>query len=134
MCTCMYVHTLIPTHSSANHESDFASFHTSIIKRTAGKGGQKPGCAILLSIKAFHGELGQLRRDFPVTITLHDFGAQAWIPRCHSTWYTQLVHYNCVHETHVHVHVHMCGTLIHVHVHVCSTLIHVHVGRDIWLL
>ena len=56
-------------YSSANHESDFATFHLSVIKRTAGKGGQKPGCAINLSLKAFHGDLAQLRRDFPITLT-----------------------------------------------------------------
>ena len=56
-------------HSSTNHESDFATFHLSVIKRTAGKGGQKPGCAISLSLKAFHGDLAQLRRDFPITLT-----------------------------------------------------------------
>ena len=56
-------------YSSTNHESDFATFHLSVIKRTAGKGGQKPGCAINLSLKAFHGDLAQLRRDFPITLT-----------------------------------------------------------------
>ena len=56
-------------YSSTNHESDFATFHLNVIKRTAGKGGQKPGCALNLSLKAFHGDLVQLRRDFPITLT-----------------------------------------------------------------
>ena len=53
-------------HSSTNHDHDFATFHSNIIRKTGAKGGQKPGCAISLSLRAFHGELAQLHTEFPL--------------------------------------------------------------------
>ncbi len=55
--------------SSANHESDFSTFHTNIIRKTGAKGGQKPGCAITLSLGAFHVDMQQLKVDFPSLFT-----------------------------------------------------------------
>ena len=117
------------THSSTNHESDFALFHNSIIKRTAGKGGQKPGCAIQLSLKAFHGELAQLRRDFPVTLTqnmviVNKLGfADVILPGIHMYMYMYLctcvstIHFD-IHETYMYMYITTkFNVLRHVHVY-----------------
>ena len=55
----------ISLHSSTNHESNFSTFHTNIINKTGAKGGQKPGCAITISLRTVHGNLTQLKRDYP---------------------------------------------------------------------
>ena len=56
-------------HSSTNHESNFATFHTNIINKTGAKGGQKPGCAITISLRTLHGRLAELKTDYPLLFT-----------------------------------------------------------------
>jgi hypothetical protein len=63
-----------------NHDSNFATFHTTVIQKYGAEVGQKPGCAFTLYLRAFHRkQLSAVRREVPflftkTTTTAHKLG------------------------------------------------------------
>ena len=52
---------------STTHESDFATFHSTLVKKGIPKQAQK-GMSVSFSVKALRGNMEQLRKDFALLI------------------------------------------------------------------
>ena len=65
MCLCLIIICIFSP--STTHESDFATFHSTLVKKGIPKQAQK-GMSVSFSVKALRGNMEQLRKDFALLI------------------------------------------------------------------